>query len=755
MNTRYFFFVFLAVLLFSCKNKKDIVINTDVKWKFKTGDSILYAKPEYDDSSWDSISPDMVWELQGYSAYNGIGWYRLHFFLPEKMKKNAWMKDSIQIVVGQVDDWDETYLNGEILGQNGLTILPDKSNLPAKLTGSTDAYRLLRKYVLSVTDPRLRWNQENVLAVRAIDFGGGGGIYGKAHGISMIDLKDYLQFNAGKFQVTLKGNNQFQIKTALVNTHGSYQFKGILKCRIVSADNQQTVFDTTVRLSVLPQNEQEKEFLFTADQTKRHTYFISFRDQKSGKTFSASAEMPYILTPPAPEEPRINGAGIIGVRPGNEFLFYIPVTGSRPLTYKAKGLPQGLSLDSLKGIITGRTNTKGEYRVLVEVSNSKGTAKKEIRIVVGDKIALTPPMGWNSWNCWGLSVDDRKVRDAADQFVNSGLIDHGWTYINIDDGWEAPERAKNGEIVPNEKFPDMKGLTDYVHSKGLRFGIYSSPGPLTCGGYLGSYQHEMQDAKSYARWGIDYLKYDWCSYGRIARDNSLEELKKPYLLMRKCLDRAGRDIVFSLCQYGMGEVWKWGHEVGGDCWRTTGDIEDTWESMSNIGFSQDVCAPYTRPGYWNDPDMLVVGWVGWGPSLHPTHLTPSEQYTHISLWCLLSAPLLIGCDLTKLDDFTLNLLTNDEVLAVNQDPAANPAKRIVKNENGQIWVKLLEDGSYAVGLFNTSEKDQIMTLSFRDLNLSGKHRIRDLWRQKDSGNFTDEFECKVPAHGAEMIRIFP
>lgn len=755
MKNSYFIFFCCIALLFSCQSKNDIVIPADGKWKFKTGDSAIFANPNYNDASWDSISPNMVWEMQGYSMYNGIGWYRLHFYLPEKMKKNAWMKDSIQIIIGQVDDWDETFLNGEIIGQNGVTIRADRSNLPAKLTGGADAYRLLRKYVLSVSDPRLRWNQENVLAVRAIDFGGGGGIYGKTHFISMVDLKDFLHFDTEKYPVEYKGLNQFQVKAALINSHNSFKFKGTLSCRIISTDHQQTVFDTSLNLSVPPGSEQVKEFTLRTDQTMRHVYFFSFRDKKSGKVFSTSGELPYILTPQSPPEPRINGASVIGVRPGNDFLFYIPVTGVRPVTYKAQGLPDGLSLDPSKGIISGRTAKRGEYHVVLEASNSKGMATKEIRIIVGDKIALTPPMGWNSWNCWGLSVDDEKVRAAADQFVNTGLIDHGWTYINMDDGWEAPQRARNGEIVPNEKFPDMKELTSYVHSKGLKVGIYSSPGPLTCGGFLGSYQHEMQDAKSYARWGIDYLKYDWCSYGRIAKDNSLEELKKPYLLMRKCLDKAGRDIVFSLCQYGMGEVWKWGHEVGGDCWRTTGDIEDTWESMSNIGFSQDVCAPYTRPGYWNDPDMLVVGWVGWGPSLHPTRLTPSEQYTHITLWCLLSSPLLIGCDLTKLDAFTLNLLTNDEVLAVNQDPAAKPAQRILKTETGQIWIKPLEDGSIAAGLFNTSEKDQNMTLAFKDLHLSGKHKIRNLWRQKDEGSFADAFECKVPPHGAEMIRIFP
>ena len=198
----------------------------------------------------------------------------------------------------------------------------------------------------------------------------------------------------------------------------------------------------------------------------------------------------------------------------------------------------------------------------------------------------------------------------------------------------------------------MKSLSNYVHSKGLKLGIYSGPGPLTCAGFTASYQYEQQDAQRYADWGIDYLKYDWCSYGNVAKDQSLPELKKPYLVMRAALDKVSRDIVYSLCQYGMGNVWEWGTEVGGNCWRTTGDITDTWTSMSKIGFNQAGHEKYAGAGHWNDPDMLVVGLVGWGPQLHPTHLTPDEQYTHISLWSLLSAPLLIGCDLSKLDDFT-------------------------------------------------------------------------------------------------------
>ena len=295
-------------------------------------------------------------------------------------------------------------------------------------------------------------------------------------------------------------------------------------------------------------------------------------------------------------------------------------------------------------------------------------------------------MGWNSWNCWAGAIDDAKVRAAADAMVASGLAAHGYEYINIDDTWEKGRDA-NGEVLGNEKFPDMKALADYVHGKGLKLGIYSSPGPRTCANFEGSYQHEEQDAKTYAKWGIDYLKYDWCSYGEIARSRELSELKKPYAVMRDALDKCGRDIVYSLCQYGMGKVWEWGESIGANCWRTGGDINDSWGSVVECGFSQDGHQKFAGPGHWNDPDMLVVGMVGWSANLHPSKLTHNEQVTHITLWSLLSSPLLIGCDMARLDQFTSDLLMNDEVIAINQDPLGKPAGRVVQSEGAPDMVE--------------------------------------------------------------------
>ncbi len=495
----------------------------------------------------------------------------------------------------------------------------------------------------------------------------------------------------------------------------------------------------------------------------------------------ASTARAAILTPNPPETPRINGAKVFGVRPGHPFLFTIAATGKRPITFSAKGLPTGLNLDPSSGIITGTVETPGVYTAELGAKNELGVAVRELRICVGSTICLTPPMGWNSWNCWACAVDDQKVRAAADAFVNSGLINHGWTYINIDDCWDVKpgstdvilggdQRDKDGMIRTNRKFPDMKALADYVHSKGLRLGIYSSPGPETCAGYTASYQYELKDARQYAQWGIDYLKYDWCSYGTIAPQKpSLEDFQKPYKVMRSALDQVGRDIVFSLCQYGMGDVWKWGGSVGGNCWRTTGDISDSWGSMASIGFNQAGHEEYAKPGNWNDPDMLVVGLVGWGPSLHLTNLRPDEQYTHISLWSLLSAPLLIGCDLTRIDDFTMGLLSNDEVIAVNQDPLGHQARRIAKADGREVWEKELEDGSRAVGLFFVGEdtKDALRSFPWEEsasakisvtgasLGIRGKFSVRDLWRQKDLGTFGESFAAEVPYHGVVLIKVTP
>jgi alpha-galactosidase len=501
----------------------------------------------------------------------------------------------------------------------------------------------------------------------------------------------------------------------------------------------------------------------------------------------AQKEETVILTPKPPPTPRINGARITGVRPGREFLYTIAATGDRPMTFAAEHLPAGLKLDEKTGIVTGTVTDRSHrtYEVLLRASNAKGKAERVLKIVVGDQIALTPPMGWNSWNCFAHAVSAEKVKAAAKAMVESELIQHGWSYINIDDFWEVhkdskdptlqgPRRGADGHIIPNPRFPNMKELTAYIHGLGLKAGLYSSPGPWTCGECVASFDHEELDAQDYAAWGFDYLKYDWCSYNpklektrtrpvsfapmaKFEKDGSPAKLldqMRPYAVMRAALDKQNRDILFSFCQYGMGDVWKWGEALGGNCWRTTGDITDTWGSMAGIGFGQAGHEVYAGPGHWNDPDMLVVGQVGWG-HLHPSKLTPNEQYTHISLWCLLCSPLLIGCDMTQLDEFTLNLLTNDEVLEVSQDPLGKQAGRVSKDGNLEVWAKKMEDGSLAVGLFNRGVVANRVNAKWSDLGLTGKQRVRDLWRQADIGDFEGRFEASVPRHGVVLVRLWP
>jgi alpha-galactosidase len=480
-----------------------------------------------------------------------------------------------------------------------------------------------------------------------------------------------------------------------------------------------------------------------------------------------AADVP-ILTPPPSPEPRIHGARVYGTRPGRPFLYTIPATGLRPMTFSAKGLPKGLKLDPKTGIITGSVAQKGEFRVRLGARNTVGSAERDFRIVAGDKLALTPPMGWSTWYMAYTDISDKFVREQADAMASSGLIRHGYAYVNIDDGWNikpgsldpalgGPPRDAKGNLRPNGRFPDMKAMCDYVHSQGLKIGIYISPGPSTCAGYEGSYQHEEQDARQFAAWGFDFLKYDWCSYGKIARDKSLAEIQKPYRLMGGILEKLDRDFVFNLCQYGMGDVSQWGREVGGHYWRTTGDLGDQrhplWQNMSTIGFGQAGKEKWAGPGGWNDPDNILIGHIIWDKKLRPTPLAPDEQYTYVSLWSLLSAPLILGGDMTRLDDFTLGLLTNDEVIDVNQDTLGRQAVPVFKDGNLEVWAKDLEDGSKAMGLFNRGEEPTAVTATWSALGIQGRRPVRDLWRQKDLGVFDGEYRATVAAHGVALVRV--
>ncbi len=367
------------------------------------------------------------------------------------------------------------------------------------------------------------------------------------------------------------------------------------------------------------------------------------------------------------------------------------------------------------------------------------------------QLAVTPPMGWNSWNHFAERVTDADVRAAADALVSSGMRDAGYIYVNIDDTWQG-KRDANGVLQPNKKFPDMKALADYVHSKGLKLGIYSSPGPTTCAKYEGSYGHEEQDAKSYAAWGIDYLKYDLCGFRDIMKketggehgEKAFEMQKAAYEKMHKALVATGRPIVYSLCQYGWNDVWKWGPDVGGNLWRTTGDINDHYDRMEQIGFSQAGLSKYAGPGHWNDPDMLEVGNGG---------MTEDEYRQHMSLWVILAAPLLAGNDLSKMSPETLAILTNKDVIAVDQDTLGKQGDRVWAEGPMEVWAKPLSGGAKAVALFNRAPDPKPITLNLSDVGFGANAKMRDLWTGKDVTAANGSYTVLIPEHGVVLLRV--
>ncbi len=498
----------------------------------------------------------------------------------------------------------------------------------------------------------------------------------------------------------------------------------------------------------------------------------------------------YILTPPPPATPRINSAKVFGVRPGAEVLYTIAATGERPMTFGAENLPQGVVLDSKTGRITGRISEPGTYPVKLTATNDKGSYSRELKIVVGDKIALTPPMGWNSWNCWGPKVSQEKVLSSAQALVEQGMVDFGWTYINIDDGWQGKRGGKYNAVQPNDKFPDMKELADKLHNMGLKLGIYSGPWVSTYAGHAGTqsdnaegkypwieegwcdenmritvegdplrftsrcywrhgeYSWVEADVKQWADWGIDYLKYDW-------KPNDVYCTRQ----MSEALKSCGRDIVYSISNtapfadaYSFKELTQ--------CWRTTADIRDSWQSIYSIGFEQqERWAAFHGPGHWGDADMLVVGIVGgWGFNSRFSRLTPDEQYTHITMWAMLASPMLIGCDIARMDDFTRSLLCNFEVNDILQDPLGMRGMPFYRDEKHAVYVKILENGELAVAMFNISDKPLVIEVEPRTLGLWDKAAlVRDVWRQQVVTLVYpgDTFKAQVAPHGAALFRLSP
>ena len=489
----------------------------------------------------------------------------------------------------------------------------------------------------------------------------------------------------------------------------------------------------------------------------------------------------YILTPPSSPKPRINSPALYGATPGNPVFYTIFASGQKPMEFDASNLPNSLTIDKKTSIITGKIDQRGNYKVTLQAKNALGIAKKTLEIKIGDTISLTPPIGWNGWNSWARLIDQGKVMASAKAMVNKGLKDHGWAYINIDDAWQGSRGGKYNGIQANEKFPSFAAMVDSVHSMGLKVGLYSSAHITTYAGYVGGsspiptgilpdsiknnkrawrfvgpYKFDENDAKQWADWGIDYLKYDW----RIEVPSTIR--------MQQALLKSGRDIHFSISNSApFANASDWAKLT--NSFRTGPDIRDSWTSLFISAFTLDKWAPFGGHGHWLDPDMMIIGNVTTGSQMHPTRLTPDEQYSHVSIFSLLAAPLLIGCPIEQLDDFTLGLLTNDEIIEVNQDPLGISA-RLVQEKNGvQVWKKPLSDGSFALGFFYTeefgktpqtyfhweNEKPIAFTVDLNSLGLTKNYQLRDVWQQKNLGKIKNQISMTIPHHGVKFYKLSP
>ena len=524
--------------------------------------------------------------------------------------------------------------------------------------------------------------------------------------------------------------------------------------------------------------------------------------------YDATFEGKTILTPAPGEKPQINGATIFGVRPGKPIRYHVAASGIKPLSFFADGLPEGVKIDTISGWITGRApNETGDYSINLHAVNSKGKSSKTLTLKVGDTISLTPPMGWNSWYVHSEGVSENAIREMAAAMEEKGLDEYGWTYINIDDCWMGERHPVTKAIQANGKFNDMKAMANYVNNKGFKLGIYSTTWMSTFAGYIGgtapnnegdyseyylpeeerlnpyqvfgrhpsstqrgiaqvgAYWFVDRDAKQFAEWGIDYVKYDWVEVplektdnGRYVRDRSIRIKKTDSITSRfyndfRALDR---DIVISLSPSHNPEedqlVTKYCN-----LWRLTKDIEAKWEDLAHA-FSDELVVryPLTHPGLYGDLDMLQIGPLG-KPNraekeFKPSPLTPSEQYLQITLWSILSQPLLLSCNIPTMDEFDLNLVRNSEVLAVNQDPLVKQGYRVENKEGSyEIWAKDLADGSKAVAFFNISNEEQDISITADKLGKQGK--VRDLWRQKDIGKLKTNPTVKVNPHGTGFFSI--
>lgn len=522
--------------------------------------------------------------------------------------------------------------------------------------------------------------------------------------------------------------------------------------------------------------------------------FLSFAATAAAENYDARIDGAQILTPPPGRAPAINGPEVYGVRPGSPVIYRIPSTGSRPIRFSAQNLPDTMQLDAAEGIVTGVAPANvGKHAVVFHAENAHGKDERALTFVVGQKLALTPPMGWNHWYTHYHFITDAKVRKAAETMVTSGMADVGYSYVSIDDCWmriapeyveksidkksktastgldieavAGPVRDSEGRIIPNRNFPDMRALTGFIHARGLKAGIYSSPGPRTCQQFEGSLGHEAIDVETYADWGFDLLKYDLCTYSAMVnalpKEQQNDAHQRPYRLIAPFLAQQKRDIVHNLCQYGKADVWKWGAEVG-QSWRVGGDLGHTLtkDGVYTIARKTIGIRDFNGPSSWNDPDYLILGkWVSPFAKASPpapVQLTPNEQYSYMSLWCLMACPLFLSGDMGAIDDFTRGLLCNPEMIAINQDTFGRCAAPIRMNDDVWILKKELADGTFAIGLFDLAKQgDRDINVTLGELGISQPCRMHDLWRHKEAGTLTDKLTVRVGPRGCAVFRLVP
>ena len=517
------------------------------KGLFMLGDNMNWANPEFDDSSWKEFSITKYWNEQGLPYHHdSYAWYRIHVNIPKSLLESASQQNVVIFNIPKADDVDECYLNGKLIGSTGL--------MPTDTAGYLGAYEKERYYAVDAKKGGIRWDEDNVIAVRIYNRDNSGGLYDNPLNIYCPNAADGLSMrltdtNVRKYHYDIEINNKYatsasgKLEVAITDRETGDVVKSINK-KITIKRNKPTVVSVPYSM--------DKMYQLTA----------TYTDAKTGKVISENRQLKYALTPPAPAAPRFNGAPVFGVTPGHPIIYRFPVSGERPMKFACDDLPEGLQLTVNDGVLSGNIAEAGDLTFTVTAENAKGKASQTFTLKVGKNlIGQTPPMGWNSWNCWGLSVSQEKVISSAQALIDKGLADHGYNYINIDDGWEAAERTPDGKLYANEKFPSMKGMIDWLHERGLKFGIYSTPGARTCGGYQGSLGYEKEDAEVYNEWGVDYLKYDWCSYENERRKNNdwgFASCVRPYLLMQKYLRQQPRDIFYSLGPLGGRQVYLWG-----------------------------------------------------------------------------------------------------------------------------------------------------------------------------------------------------